>query len=77
MTASSCAGASGSASGAGRRDERLPDGAEPRAEEPAAVAVELGEGVVEQQERRHTDLLGQQLRLGEEEREHREPLLAL
>ena len=38
-----------------------------------AAGVELREHVVEQQERPN----GQQLRLGEEQREHREPLLAL
>ena len=39
----------------------------------AAAAVELGEHVVEQQERRSR----QQLRLRQQEREEREPLLAL
>ena len=43
----------------------------------AAALVELGEGVVEKEERWHPAAGGDQLRLGEQEREHGEPLLAL
>ena len=41
------------------------------------LGVELGEHVVEEQERREAAAVGDQLRLGEQECEHREPLLAL
>ena len=63
--------------GAGGRDDRLPDGADALAERPAAARVELGEHVVEQQERRHARPLRDGLRLGEQQREHGEALLAL
>ena len=63
--------------GARRRDDRLPRRADPLAQEPPAARVELGEHVVEQQERRDPAPLGEQLRLGEQQREHGEPLLAL
>ena len=61
----------------GRGDERLAGARDPGREDPAAVRVELREDVVEQEQRREAAALGDQLRLGEEEREHREPLLAL
>ena len=46
-------------------------------EDAAARGVELGEHVVEEEQRREAAAVGDQLRLGEQEREHREPLLAL
>ena len=52
VTASSCAGASGSASAPVAVTSVWPTRAEPRAEQPAAVGVELGERVVEKQEGR-------------------------
>ena len=61
----------------GRGDDRLAMPREPLGEHAAAALVELREHVVEQQERRRGPALGEQLRLGEEQREHREPLLAL
>ena len=62
--------------GAGRGHERLA-AAPRRSEQPAAVGVELGERVVEQQERRDAALGGEELGLGEEQREHGDPLLSL
>ena len=77
VTRRSWAGASGSASGPGRGDDRLSHRADSLTQDPAAALVELGERVVEEQQRRHAAALGDQLRLGEEEREDGEPLLAL
>ena len=62
-----------------RHRERLPG---PKALELAAAAlagvvVELGERVVEQEQRRHSPSGRDELRLGEKKREHGEPLLAL
>ena len=59
--------------GLGRGHHGLPGRGDPRAEGAAAARVELREHVVEQEQRAD----GQQLRLGEEQREHREALLAL
>ena len=57
-----------------RRDHRLAEGRRPRAARTAAApGVELGEDVVEEQQRRR----GQELRLGQEQGEQGEPLLAL
>ena len=63
--------------GAGGGDDRLADAPDPLGEDPPARRVELGEHVVEQHERRRAAPLRDHLRLGEQEREHREPLLAL
>src|SRR5581483_8575777 len=54
-------------------DHRLPHAGDPLGEHAAAARVELGEDVVEEQERRRVE----QRRLREQQREHREPLLAL
>ena len=43
----------------------------------APLAVELGEDVVEQDERTRAGSVGEGLRLGQNERENRDPLLAL
>ena len=51
-----------------RRDEGLRQGRDPPDEMGAAIRVELGEDVVEQQERRPAVVLGQQVELGELER---------
>src|SRR5436853_298649 len=48
-----------------------------RVEISAARGIELREDVVEEEKRRDTAALGDQFALGEEEREDREPLLAL
>ena len=77
VTTRSCAGASGSASAPVAVTSVWPRRAEAVAEDAAAVGVELRQGVVEQEERRHADLRGEQLGLGEEERQDGHPLLAL
>ena len=74
----SCAGSSGSASRAGRRDERLParrgsaraSAARRRASSSESTSSSSSSGG-------DAAALGEQLRLGEQEREHGEPLLAL
>ena len=63
--------------GARRGHDRLSDPADPLGERPAASRVELREDVVEENERRRAPLLGDHLRLGEQEREHGQALLAL
>ena len=55
------------------RHDRLPRRRDPRAQRAAAARVELRQHVVEQEQRAH----GQQLGLGQDQGEHREPLLAL
>src|SRR5579884_2408626 len=60
-----------------RRHERLAGARHPRGENAAAAGVELGEDIVEQQKRRDPAALGEQLRFGEQQREHGETLLAL
>src|SRR5581483_7201938 len=67
-------GLGGKHGGVGRRHERLAGAADAGGEDAPAGRVELGENVIEQQERRDAGALGEQLRLGQEERE---PLLAL
>ena len=59
----------------GRADHRLAVRRERGEERRAPDGVELREDVVEQEERRRPAALGQQRRLGEEEREHGVPLL--
>src|SRR5262249_59607162 len=49
----------------------------PLREHTPAVRVELGENVVEQEERRESATLGDQLSLGEQQGQHSQPLLAL
>ena len=77
VTRKSCAGASGSASEPVAVTIVCPIGADSLTQRAAAALVELRERVVEEQERRHAAALADQLGLGEEQREHGEPLLAL
>jgi hypothetical protein len=57
--------------GLGRRDDRLAARAQQLGQQLAALGVELGHHVVEQHQRRAVAALGQQLALGEQEREQR------
>ena len=77
VTSSSWSGSAGSMAASVAVIERLPDARDAGGEDAPPLRVELGEHVVEQEERREAAAVGDQLRLGEEEREHREPLLAL
>ncbi len=54
-----------------------PSAADTCGEDPAAVGVELGEHVVEQEERRDPGAVGDRLGLGEQQGEQSEPLFAL
>ena len=76
-TMSSWSGSAGKHRRVGGGDQRLPGAGDARGEDAAAGRIELREHVVEQQQRRHACALRDQLRLREEQREHREPLLAL
>ena len=60
----------------GRRDERLRQRRDPPDEMRAPLGIELGEDVVEQQERRPAVERGQDVELGELEGQDRRPLLA-
>ena len=77
LTSSSWSGSPGSAPRRGRRDEHLRAAANSLHERCSAVSVELGEHVVEEEQRRNASPLRQQLRLREQQREQRHPLLAL
>ena len=63
--------------GARRGDDRLSDPADPLGKHQPAGRVELREHVVQEHERRRAPLLGDHLRLGEQEREHGQSLLPL
>ena len=78
VTSSSWSGSAGSIAASVAVIERLARRAATRAARiRRRLGVELGEHVVEQEQRRDAAALGDQLRLGEQEREHGEPLLAL
>ena len=77
VTTRSCAGASGSASAPVAVTIVWPTLADSLAEDRGGGRVELREGVVEQEERRHAAWSGEHLGLGEEERQHGDALLAL
>ncbi len=61
----------------GGRHDRLAAIVQPRDEHPAAIGVELAHDVVEQHQRGSPALDGQHRALGEQQRQQREPLLAL
>ena len=61
----------------GRRHEGLTGGVEMREQPLASGRVELGQDVVEEEQRGRAPLRGQRVALGQEEREEREALLAL
>ena len=60
-----------------RRHERLARLADASGEDPPAARVELGEDVVEQEQRRRAAAVEDHLGLGEKQREHGEALLSL
>ena len=72
-TSTTWAGSSGSAHACVVGDHRLPQSRDALGEHAAAAGVELREHVVEEEKRRR----GQQLGLGQQQREHGEALLAL
>ena len=61
----------------GRGDDALPVAGDPHRQALAAVGIELAHDVVEQEQRRAPASLGQRLALGDEQRQQRQPLLAL
>ena len=77
VTSSSWSGAGGQHRRVGRGDERLPRAPHALGKDPAAAGIELREHVVEQEKRRNTGAVDDGLRLGEEKRKQREPLLSL
>ena len=76
-TSSSCAGSPGSAPWLALVTSVCPPGAQPLGEHAAAVGVELGEDVVEQQQRPVPRRSASSSASAEQQREHREALLAL